>query len=195
MVRLGIQRNGAGSVHGREILLDCKSGGAFLLDDGQRAVALRAEGFLRGGIEFGTVGGSGEREGGQDLAVFGAEDDHHGLCGLGRRIAGGSAGGEENVAFGIERQTIAAALVAEREVSGHFHGLRVNGGNAAGGILHDGVELTLAIANGFFGHAAEIDLAENLAIFRINNGGVFGGVAEDVDALVEVSIVENKIIT
>ena len=66
-----------------------------------------------------------------------------------------------------------------------LHGFGVNCSDAADGVLHDDVEHAFAIANTLLGCAAEIDGAEDGAVFRVDDCGVFGGMAEDVDAFVE----------
>ncbi len=69
---------------------------------------------------------------------------------------------------------------------GHrLHGVDVHGGDAALGVLHDDVEHAFAVADALLGHAAQVDGAEDGAVFRVDHGGVFGGMAEDVDPLIE----------
>ena len=66
-----------------------------------------------------------------------------------------------------------------------LHGVDVDGGDAADRVLHDDVEHALTVADALFGCAAEVDGAEHGAVFGIDDGCVLGGMAEDVDALVE----------
>src|SRR5712664_373306 len=79
VVRLAVERDRSGEIHRLKILLDLETRRALLLDDGQRTVAMRAEGFHRRGVEHGAVRPAAEREAREDLAVLGAQNHHHGL--------------------------------------------------------------------------------------------------------------------
>ena len=47
VIRLTIERDCSGAVHRLKVLFDLETRRALLLDNGQRAVAMRAEGFHR----------------------------------------------------------------------------------------------------------------------------------------------------
>src|SRR4029077_8927756 len=77
MARLAVKRDGARAVRGPglQVLLDVETRRALFLDDGHRAVALRAERFLRRRVERRAVGAAGERQPLEDLPVLRAQDD------------------------------------------------------------------------------------------------------------------------
>src|SRR5206468_6978540 len=68
LVGLAVQRAGLGAGAGLHGLLHREIGRAVFLDDRERAVALRAEGFHRRGVEQGAVGAGADRQGGDDLS-------------------------------------------------------------------------------------------------------------------------------
>ncbi len=181
-----VEGDGAGAVHGLQVLLHLETwSGCFSLTMVMVPLPVGAEGFHGGGVEDRAVGTAGQRQAGEDLAVVGAEDHHHGLRGLRGRVAGAAAGGEENLVLRVDREAVAAAFIDERVMGDGLHGLHVDGGDAADGVLHDDVEHALAIGHALLRHAAEVDGAEHGAVLRIDDRRVFGGMAEDVDALVE----------
>src|SRR4051794_12786736 len=71
-------------------------------------------------------------------------------------------------------------------MGGGLHRFHVDGGYAANGILHDDVEHAFAVGDALLGDAAEINGAEDRAVFRIDDSGILRGMAEDVDPLIEV---------
>src|SRR6185295_15507076 len=77
MTRLAVKRDRARAVRrpGLQVLLDLETRRALLLDDGHRAVALRAERFHRRRIEGCAVGTAGERQSLEDLPVLRTQDD------------------------------------------------------------------------------------------------------------------------
>src|SRR5947199_9166871 len=60
VVRLAVERDRPRSVHRLKVLLHLETRRALLLDDGQRAVAMRSEGFHRRRVEHCAVGPAGE---------------------------------------------------------------------------------------------------------------------------------------
>ena len=145
VVGLAIEGDRPGAVHRRQGLFDFESSGVLLRDDGKGAVPLRAERFHRGGIEYGAIRSAGERQAGENLPVAGAEDDHHRLGRLSRRVAGVGASGEQDAVLRIEGEAVTAALIGERIVRGRFHGRDVDHRDAARHVLHDDVQLAAAI--------------------------------------------------
>ncbi len=70
VVRLAVERDRSGAIHRLQILLDLETRRALLLDDSQRAVAMRAEGFHRRRIEHRAIRPAGERQTRENLAVL-----------------------------------------------------------------------------------------------------------------------------
>src|SRR6476659_4296739 len=72
MARLAVERDRARAIRRPrlQVLLHLETRRALLLDDGHRAVALRAECFHRRRTERGTVGTAGERQPLEDLPVL-----------------------------------------------------------------------------------------------------------------------------
>src|SRR5215472_13136582 len=199
-VRLAAERDSSGAAHRLEILLDFETRRAFLLDDSQSAVAVRAEGFHRRGVECGAIGPAGKREARQNLAVRGAENHHHGLWRLGLwrlglwrlglwrlrwRISGVRAGRKEHVVFRVQRQAVASAFVAERIVGDRLHSLYIYRRHAALRILHDDIKHAFAIGDALLGHTSQIDRTEHGAVLRVDYRSVPGWMAENVDSVVE----------
>src|SRR5262245_56800290 len=91
VVCLAVKRNRSGTVHRLQILLNLESCWTFLLNDGQRAIAVSAECFHRCGIEHRAVGATGERQSAEDLTIVRTQNDHHRLRRLRRRVAGSGA--------------------------------------------------------------------------------------------------------
>src|SRR6516164_6957030 len=127
VIGLAIEGDGSGAIHRLKILLDIETRWTLFLDDRQGAVAVRAEGFHRRGVEHGAIRTAGERQARDNLAVFRAQDDHHGLCWLDRRIPRIRTRRKEHMILRVQRQPIASALVSERIVCDRLHGLDVDG--------------------------------------------------------------------
>src|SRR2546423_14717164 len=123
MARLAVKRDGAGAVRrpGLQVLLDLETRRALLLDDGHRAVALRAERFLCRRVERRAVGTAGERQPRENLPILRTQDDKR-LRRLGIGIgcrrrrpprwgrADGAARREQDLILRIERKPVAAAI-------------------------------------------------------------------------------------
>src|SRR5579863_3516361 len=92
VVRLSVERARSGAHHGRQGLFHHETGRAVLLDDGQRAIALRAERFHRIRVEKSAVRQTADRQRGEDFAVIGVEDHH---------IRWVAAGGKQDAVLGI----------------------------------------------------------------------------------------------
>src|SRR5262245_18473150 len=77
MAGLGVERDGSRAVPWPrlQVLLHLEARRALLLDDGHRAVALRAERFHGRRVERRAVGTARERQPLEDLPVLRAEDD------------------------------------------------------------------------------------------------------------------------
>src|ERR1017187_10291586 len=164
VVSLAVERDRSGAIHRLKILLDLETRRTLLLDDGQRAVAVRAEGFLRRRVENGAVRPTGERQTYEDLAVLGAQDHHHRLCRLGGRISRVPTRREQHMILRVQSQPVAPALVPEGVVRDSLHRLDIDGRDAALRVLHDNVEHAFAVADALLWHAAQIDLAEHGAV-------------------------------
>src|SRR5215469_260967 len=167
---LGVERGSFGAAHGLHGLLDLESGWALFLDDGQRAVAVGAEGLHRRGVEERTVGALADGLGVDDRAGVGIHD-HEDV-----RLA---AGHEEDLVFGVEGQAGGrAAFAAELVVRGDLEFFRVDGGDVV--LVFDiDVDVALAVGDGLFGRAAEIEGAGDRAVAGVEDGGVRHAVAED----------------
>ncbi len=113
---LAVERHRAGAIHGLQVLLHLETRRALLLDDGHRAIAMRAERLHRRGIEHRAVGTAGERQARENFAVLGAQNHHHRLRGLRRRIARSAARREEHLILRVQRESVTSALVDERIV-------------------------------------------------------------------------------
>src|ERR1017187_7215264 len=178
-----VECDGAGAVHGLQVLLYLKAGRALLFHDGHGAVAVGAECFHCCGIEYCSVRPAGKRRVGENLAVLRAQDHHRRLlCG---RISRPAACRKQNLVFDIEREAIAAAFVHERVVRNHLHRLHVDCGHAADRVLHDDVQHALTVSDPLLRRASQVDGAEYGAILGVYHGRVLGGMAEDVNTPVE----------
>src|SRR5262249_61228673 len=77
MARLAVECDRARAVRrpGLQVLLDLETRRALLLDDGHRAVALRAERFHRLRVERRSVGAAGEWQPFEDFPVLRTQND------------------------------------------------------------------------------------------------------------------------
>src|SRR5205823_4010647 len=95
------------------------------LDDGQRAVPVRAKRFHRVRIKSRTVTAAGKRERGDDLAIDGTKYDTRG-----RAAVSAPTHREKDVVLDINGQARrSAALWTQVKMPGHFHGFGVNHGD------------------------------------------------------------------
>ena len=157
-------------------MFDHEAGWGVLLDDGEGAVALRTEGLHGGRVEHRAVTAEPDGKVGDDVAVFGGENDHVVLV---------AAGGEENLVFDIEGETRTAAPVTGNVVlPDHLHVGCVDHSNGVL-VLKVDVDTPLAVRHGLFGRSAEIDGAEDRAVLGIEHRDVRSGVGQDVEAVIE----------
>ena len=85
----------------------------------------------------------------------------------------------------VQRQScVPAALAVQAVGCGHFHRLRIDYGDAVL-VLDINVDSAFAVGCGLLRCAAEVDRAEDLAVIRIDDGGIRCAVAEDVAAMIE----------
>src|SRR6476660_1109683 len=66
-----------------------------------------------------------------------------------------------------------------------IHRLHVDHRDTANWILHDHIELAVAVPHALLWHAAEIDRTQHSAVFGVNHRCVLRGVTEDIDSAVE----------
>src|SRR5450759_4901530 len=161
VVRLAVERQRSGTHHRLEILLDLETRRALLLDDGHRAIAMRAEGFHRHRVEHRAVGAAGERQARDDLAVLGTQNHNHRWRWQRRRVSRSGTRREQPVILRIQGEPVTPALVAEWIVPGRLHRLDIDGPDAPQRVLHDDIEIAFAVGNALLRHAAQIDRAEH----------------------------------
>src|ERR1017187_1312814 len=113
VVGLAVQGEGLGADGRRHGLFHDEGGRVVFLDYGQRAAALRTEGFHGGGVEDGAIRAGAEGQGGDELAIVGIE--HHHV----RRLA---AGGEEGVVLYVEGEGGGGAALFAGFLVGRYGG-------------------------------------------------------------------------
>ena len=95
-----------------------------------------------------------------------------------------AACGEQDLILHIERESVAAAVVAERIGRSDLQRLRVDDRNAARPLLENLVDRALVVADRLLRRAAEIDVAEHRCVPGVHHHQALGRVAADVDAIV-----------
>jgi hypothetical protein len=165
MVRLAVERDRSSAVHRIKVLLHLETSRALLLNDSQGAVSMGTEGFHSRRVEHRAIRPARERQTSDNLAVRRAENHHHRLWGLGRRISRVCASRKKHMILGVQCQPVASPLVTQRIVRHRLHRLYVDSRDAARHVLHDDVERAFAVAHALLRHAAQIDRAEHVPSF------------------------------
>ena len=125
---------------------------AVFLDDSQRAVALRTEGFSGGGIESAAVGSVADRQCGDDLSVIGIEDHTGG---------GLVAHSEENMIFRVQTQPARpAALSAEVVLGNDFERVDIDHRDLVL-VLQINIQTALAVAGGLLRRTTQVNRADD----------------------------------
>ena len=148
MTGLGVEGAAFAAGFGLHRLLDFKGGRTRFLDDGQRAIAVRTEGFHRVRIESAAVAAAGQRKRGDDFSVVGAHDDAG--CGV-------AAHDEQDVVLGINPHSRrAAGFALQRIGAGQLE--RVGIHDADGGLVFEAdINVAVQIADGLFRRAANVN--------------------------------------
>ena len=109
------------------------------------------------------------------MAVGGGEDDHVVLV---------AAGGEEDVILGVQRQASAAsALAGDVILADHLHGGGVDDGD--GVLVFDvDVDAVFAVELALLRRAADVDGGEYGTVLIVDDGDVWRGVREVIEAVV-----------
>ena len=172
MTGLGVEGAAFAARFGLHRLLDFKGGRAGFLDDGQRAIAVRAEGFHRVRIESAAVAAAGQRKRGDDFSVVGAHDDARGRL---------SAHGKQDVVLRINPQSRRGAGLAFQRVSPRQLE-RVGVHHADGGLVFEAdINVAVQIADGLFRRAADINGTHHRAVLGVNHRNLRGLMTEDIN--------------
>ncbi len=172
MTGLGVERAALAARFGLHRLLHFKGGRTGFLDDGQRAVAVRAEGFHCVRIESAAVAATSQGKRGDDFSVVGAHDDARG------RVA---AHGKQDVVFCVNPQSRRAAGLALQRV-GVRQLERVGVHHADGGLVFQAdINVAVQIADGLFRRAADVNGTRHRAVLGVNHRNLRGLMAKDVN--------------
>ena len=168
LVSLGIESERLRPGRSSNGLFHSEAGRRILFDDGEGAVALRAECFHGFGIKGCTIGAIADGKICDDVTVRCGEDDHVFLV---------ATRSEEDVVLGVERKVGAASTFGGDVVAAsHLHGLCVDDDD--GGFVFDiDVDFAMTVSCGLFRGAANIDGAEDGTILVVEDGNIWRGVA------------------
>ncbi len=114
MARLAVERDRPGAIHGLKILLHFELVGLFSLTIVMVPLPCVLKASMVAGLKTAPSDPPASGRVVEDLAVGSAEDHHHGWAGWTVGISRPAAGGEEDMIFGVDRQAVTAAFVAER---------------------------------------------------------------------------------
>jgi hypothetical protein len=174
MTGLGVEGAAFAARLGLHRLLDFKGGRTGFLDDGQRAVAVRAEGFHRVRIKSAAVAAAGQWKRGDDFSVVGAHDDARGRLPAHRK---------QDVVLRINPQSRRGAGVALQRV-GPRQFERVCVYHTDGGLVFEAdINVAVQIADGLFRRAADVNGTHHRAVLGVNHRNLRGLMTEDVNLL------------
>ena len=173
-VVLGVERGGFAARFGLHGLFHRKARGAAFLDDGQRAVALRAERLHCAGIESAAVRAVADGQRGQHFSVVSIDHD----ADIGVR-----AHGEQNVILHIQTEAARfAGAVAEVILGDDLERFDIHDGDFLL-VLDIHIQFSPPVALGLLHRAADIHSADDRAVLGINHRDAGRLMAEHINAI------------